>query len=897
MASMSPVIERSVAKAPTTISLSNEWQVLGPFKTGTREAAWGADPLEILGGFRNLSYGHDPQATFPSALGINGKVGWSIVEAAEIVNSTNKDGSATAKATLDVGFPGIDWPFLRSIYGWAALQFQAWARGVITVAGSGADDGLTVALFTDGLLEFWVDGELYFGGDFYTYRRAPVVVKLAAGEHVVDLRLVRDVRALGGVGEPRIRTVVEVQQRSDDEVLEFDADSLLAGEIVGGRLASPFASLIVGNNRDVWAEVTDIQIVGAVSTGLALSLLDAPITLAPYQSRPVAFRIDFGEQASSDFSFLFSYKVEADEEVRETKAVTVNLTQRTMEEAQKYTFLHPGGIVSYAILRPPLNKTCELGGKRKLPVFVDLHGAGLEADSDQVRHMLDAAYGVCAWMLFPTGVTPWSGDDWHTWGAADVQAAVAAIPDWMEAVAWEGPGVTLGDWLMSGHSNGGQGTWFFLTHQPDKVIAAAPVSGYSSIENYVPFTMWHDGQAAIASVIQTSRQSFKHELLMENFAGTPILQQHGSADDNVPAYHSRLLHQLIWENKWQSDYHELPGKGHWFDGVLVTPQLLDFYSSNTNQPSYDHLLPEKFSFSVPNSGDMGSRGGIMVDQLTSPDKNGRIQVAREAGGLWRLKTRNVHRFHLIFTNMRVTTYPTQLIVDDSQTPFAVPAATNATWFVKDEVTGSWAISGDDSWQDISQRHGRQNGAMDAILRTQGRFTIRICSTEPESDKIALQASRNLLQYFGADSQILRRRHANCTSQTTEPTRGNLITLSTGSSLPAPLHPSYPITISQTHLALRLATSITTSSSSFSLEPGLGAIFLRPLPNQRLELVVWGADAAGLRQASRLVPLVTGVGQPDFVVLGPSCGWTGVVGVYAAGFLGWEWGISGGSFVI
>ena len=28
----------------------------------------------------------------------------------------------------------------------------------------------------------------------------------------------------------------------------------------------------------------------------------------------------------------------------------------------------------------------------------------------------------------------------------------------------------------------GQGTWYALTHRPEKVIGAAPVSGYSSIE-------------------------------------------------------------------------------------------------------------------------------------------------------------------------------------------------------------------------------------------------------------------------------------------------------------------------------------------------------------------------------------------------------------------------------
>jgi hypothetical protein len=46
-------------------------------------------------------------------------------------------------------------------------------------------------------------------------------------------------------------------------------------------------------------------------------------------------------------------------------------------------------------------------------VIAVLHGAGLEADTSQAREMLDAAYGICAWMLFPSGVTSWSGDDWR----------------------------------------------------------------------------------------------------------------------------------------------------------------------------------------------------------------------------------------------------------------------------------------------------------------------------------------------------------------------------------------------------------------------------------------------------------------------------------------------------
>ena len=87
----------------------------------------------------------------------------------------------------------------------------------------------------------------------------------------------------------------------------------------------------------------------------------------------------------------------------------------TIYEPHKITFLHPGSIVSYAILRAPSPTASDgLNPSLALPVMLNLHGAGLEADSSQVRHMLDSIPDIRGWLLFPTGVTPWSGDDWRT---------------------------------------------------------------------------------------------------------------------------------------------------------------------------------------------------------------------------------------------------------------------------------------------------------------------------------------------------------------------------------------------------------------------------------------------------------------------------------------------------
>lgn len=81
------------------------------------------------------------------------------------------------------------------------------------------------------------------------------------------------------------------------------------------------------------------------------------------------------------------------------------------------------------------------------------------------------------------------------------------------------------------------------------------------------------------------------------------------------------------------------------------------------------------------------------------------------------------------------------------------------------------------------------------------------------------------------------------------------------------------------------------------EPGIGAVYLGPLEGERLELLVWGFDVDGLRSASRLMPSLTGVGQPDFVIVRKECMWLGAAGVIAMGFFDYTWNVSKGSYLM
>jgi hypothetical protein len=220
-----------------------------------KEAIWGADPLEYWGGFNNLSF--DENAGYNSALAADGSVKWGLTWA----NITDSPPDMS-RAELEVGFPEVDWKFLQSVYGWSALQYQAWCRGYLNLNGS---KDQTVAVFTDGILDFSIDGQRYFGGDFYSYRRAPLILNLAPGKHVVELRLIRDVRAMGGQGHPTINVAFEAALRHG--LLTIDERSLLIPEVTNGKLGSTWASIDVQNNAAEWVDIISLNSsdVGSVS--------------------------------------------------------------------------------------------------------------------------------------------------------------------------------------------------------------------------------------------------------------------------------------------------------------------------------------------------------------------------------------------------------------------------------------------------------------------------------------------------------------------------------------------------------------------------------------------------------------------------------------------------------
>jgi hypothetical protein len=208
--------------------------------------------LEYYGGFPSLV--QNDKDKFPSSIAKDGTVGWSAIDSQKVASS-----NYTANATLSVSFPEVDWSFLQLVYGWASTQYQAWARGEIVLTG---DVSQNILVWSDHILEFAVDGQRHFGGDFFAFRKAPLVLKLKPGRHVIDLRLVRDVRAMGGIGVPSID--VELQFRIAREDLEVREGSILMPDVIEGKFGSPYGSVALTNTG-----ATSIQIFGLYATDVS----------------------------------------------------------------------------------------------------------------------------------------------------------------------------------------------------------------------------------------------------------------------------------------------------------------------------------------------------------------------------------------------------------------------------------------------------------------------------------------------------------------------------------------------------------------------------------------------------------------------------------------------------
>ena len=129
---------------------------------------------------------------------------------------------------------------------------------------------------------------------------------------------------------------------------------------------------------------------------------------------------------------------------------------------------------------------------------------------------------------------------------------------------------------------GGHGTWHLAANDPDGFAAIAPSAGWRSFDTYggrpegALRELWHAADAASDT-----------EALIGNLVQVPTYILHGDADKNVPASEARAMEALLREAGAEPRAHYEEGKGHWWDaGVgpgtdcLAWPGFFELFRSS-----------------------------------------------------------------------------------------------------------------------------------------------------------------------------------------------------------------------------------------------------------------------------------------------------------------------------
>ncbi|KAF9277071.1 hypothetical protein BGZ68_009541 [Mortierella alpina] len=681
------------------------------------------------------------------------------------------------------------------------------------------------------------------------------------------------------------------------QVVKEGYGGYVAMDAVDNILAGKFISVALRNVGPRSVLVKSVRVAkGSEVLRASLANPEEAISLYPSVHRPITIQLEVvreaGEQLmgknTQELAFSLEFELESgantdrhNQRVETGTLRTCNLViaQRKWGEPYKYTLLDFDGTVQYAAAIPPSHPTSN--PTDSAPVLVSLHGAGVEV-AQSPFWLSEYTQRERTWIVLPTGRSP---------------------------------------------CNGGQGAWFMVTHFPDKALAATPAAGYVSIKQYVPFTGWLSNSytdSHLRGLLEASIIEFDNDVHMSNTVGIPILARTGGADDNVPPLNSRKLVRLGQENAHNLSalsLSEIPGAGHWFEGVLhdnvmqafLKQHLLDNTIAHSKERAESATVvthprfPSEFEITVLNPGGMGSKGGIQVEQLRIPYRQvkGTVKVKiitdvqrgenSELSNTWIVETSNVRRLRFLDSpSLRIRRGQTSMLIIDGVT-FTI-GENNGKLSLTELSLGSFLREGNSKgprWQFTSssewiktERHRETYGPAIQVLE---KKVIIVVGTHFDSaqawgaaghgkshfaqamDRIAKLVSHDIYLYGRGDAEIITdteylARIKNI-SAGKEAENLNLVLIGD----------QHQNSITQ----LVLAQTEQPVETEYC-QPGTGLLMIRPWGTRNLAMVIAGLDVQGLETAARLFPKRTGLLVPDWVVTGPEMAWKGAGGILAAG---------------
>jgi len=535
----------------------------------------------------------------------------------------------------------------------------------------------------------------------------------------------------------------------------------------------------------------------------------------------------------------------------------------------------------------------------QLALFLSLHGAGVEARG-QAESYYPKRWGhiVC-----PTNRRPY-GFDWEEWGRWDAMEVLKlAMARYRTA-----PGRVY----LTGHSMGGHGTWHLGALFPDQFAAIGPSAGWISFRSYAnparsPVTN------AMQQMLQRAAAAGESLLIATNYLQEGVYILHGDADDNVPVSEAREMRRVLGEFHRDSDFHEQPGAGHWWDASdeLGTDcvdwlPMFDFFAHHVI-PTDESLRRIRFATVNPAVSSRSHWVSILaqerqlepsaVDIRCDPGKRRVVGV-----------TTNVSRLRLDFPSIKPGPGLT-IELDGQRLENAVLSDPKDCGVVASEfrgpepclnlvrLEGSWALS---EYPASELKRPERSGPFREAFRN---HVVLVYSTKGTFEENAWSMAKarydaETFYYRGngafelmADVDLVARESRKKHRPTGQAESHNVILYGNAdcNAAWAYLLSESPVQAHRNHVRV---------GDRDLVGEDLGFLFLQPHPQDEHALVgvVGGCGPAGMRVTERMPYFLSGAGFPDCLILGAELPSAGIDGVRAAGFFGQDWQVGTGEFV-
>ena len=684
------------------------------------------------------------------------------------------------------------------------------------------------------------------GGDIYSYGYGGLPCLLEEGANEVFVNGIR-----GGFG----LTFEPVEPGLLFGSSGFTLPDLVVGEAAGGELG-----LTVMNATDDWIPRVEVEVRGAEMFLRSKAVLEEG--LAPLAVRTVALRL-----AASDPDFRLAEAGEVELELRlsghgEVRSRAIKLRVREPRALRKRTYRSSvdGSVQEFAVLPPSEG---EHEGPPRL--LLSLHGAGVYAPNQA------GSYGAKPdfWHVAPTNRSKF-GFDWQDWGRIDAYDALEQ--------ALRESGVARRHVYLSGHSMGGHGAWHLAANDLDGFAAVAPSAAWQSFDTYGGRPdgelkeLWHRADAPSRTVD-----------LVPNLRQLPTFILHGEADDNVRAKEGQDMHALLVEAGASPTLHVEPGKGHWWDGpagagadCLDWPGFFELFRS-TEIP----IDPPMIDFTTVDPGTDSTHHWVRVIQVVEPGRPARVMGELDTqNDSVMLATENIRRLELLGPAAGVA----EVEIDVRELRYEAGASLLLDSGHR-EGEGTYP-----SWQvappaGAKEKTPERMGPMKRGIDRRFVLVVPTGGSEEENDAALARATFDAGTWWyrgNGDAPIVRDKewlaHAARYRGRNAVLYGNA---DTNQAWEAAVPESCPVKVGRGSAQL--------GGDRFEGD-ALDALFVYPRRGEDETLVI-GLGATGPaadRRAIIQALFVSGVGYPDYAIVGPEVLTEGDGGIRAAGFFGPDW---------